>query len=91
VRSRCTSSPPTRAARKHGALSTVEGMASISWRERADGGRAPVLELQWVEWTPPRAPARTVQQRGFGRELIDRPLPYRAEGKPLSATNWPPP
>ncbi len=60
-------------ATKYGALSRPEGQLSVRWRllNTGDGGR---LSLEWIEagmeldGEPPRS--------GFGRQLIERGLPY---------------
>jgi PAS domain S-box-containing protein len=61
-------------ARKYGALSTDQGRLRIGWHvEQVDGD--PCLLLSWIE-------ERTVgvavkrDRRGYGRELIERALPY---------------
>jgi PAS domain S-box-containing protein len=61
-------------ARKYGALSTDQGRLRIGWHvEQIDGG--PCLLLSWIE---ERAVGVAVQRdrRGYGRELIERALPY---------------
>lgn len=61
-------------ARKHGALSTDQGLLKVSWREyEGEGGRR--LNLSWQETgLPPGSGEKTVG--GYGRELIERALPY---------------
>lgn len=59
---------------KYGALSTRSGHIAVSWRIN-DGGSGPRLAFEWVESGVPvmnQEPARN----GFGRELIERGLPY---------------
>jgi two-component sensor histidine kinase len=59
---------------KYGALSTPSGHIRVSWRIVAAAGN-PRLAFEWVETGVPvidQEPARN----GFGRELIERGLPY---------------
>jgi PAS domain S-box-containing protein len=61
-------------ARKYGALSTDQGRLRIGWHvEHIDGD--PRLRLSWIE---EHAVGVAVQRdrRGYGRELIERALPY---------------
>jgi PAS domain S-box-containing protein len=61
-------------ARKYGALSTDQGRLRIGWHvEQIDG--EPCLLLSWIE---ERAVGVAVKRdrRGYGRELIERALPY---------------
>jgi two-component system, chemotaxis family, CheB/CheR fusion protein len=59
---------------KYGALAAADGRLSVRWRV-VSGGRAPRLSVEWrergvaaIDLAPSRA--------GFGRELIERGLPY---------------
>jgi PAS domain S-box-containing protein len=62
-------------ARKYGAFATDGGRLSVSWRVE-DVGR-PQLALDWLEeGIRGRAPDNLPQRRGYGRELIERALPY---------------
>jgi len=61
-------------ARKYGALSTDQGRLRIGWHvEQIDGDSC--LLLSWIE---ERAVGVAVKRdrRGYGRELIERALPY---------------
>jgi PAS domain S-box-containing protein len=61
-------------ARKYGALSTDQGRLRIGWHvEQIDGD--PCLLLNWIE---ERAVGVAIKRdrRGYGRELIERALPY---------------
>ncbi len=63
-------------ARKHGALSRDGGSLSVTWGIREADGEGPRLVLDWAETggeTLTRTPA---ERRGYGRELIERALPY---------------
>jgi PAS domain S-box-containing protein len=61
-------------ARKHGALSTDRGLLNVSWREY-EGKAGRRLSLSWRETgLPPGSGEKTVE--GYGRELIERALPY---------------
>src|SRR5262249_34576317 len=62
-------------ARKHGALSHGGGGLNVTWQlhQAAEGPR---LALAWIE-TAAGAPIETSPaRRGYGRELIERALPY---------------
>lgn len=63
-------------ARKHGALAADDGVLTITWSVRQDD-EASNLVLEWVEEGVDRAPKEEGSaQRGYGRELIERALPY---------------
>lgn len=67
-------------ARKHGNLSKGAGKLSVTWqvREDIDG---PHLMLDWQE-TSAKSPINTAPERwGYGRELIERALPYALGAK----------
>ena len=68
-------------AAKHGALAVETGSLYITWSEVLVGDER-WLELQWVETgvvIPPEKQNAT--QRGFGRKLIERALPYQLRAK----------
>ena len=69
-------------ARKYGALSHGEGRLRVAWRNErdADGER---LVLEWIEEGTPssHADASRTTHRGYGRELIERALPYALKAK----------
>jgi two-component sensor histidine kinase len=64
---------------KYGALSDRGGQLAVCWEVRHDDARGAQL---WVDWREsgvsdmpsPEAPARG---NGYGRELIERALPYQ--------------
>jgi PAS domain S-box-containing protein len=61
-------------ARKYGALSTDEGRLRIGWHvEQIDGD--PCLLLSWIEELAVGVAVKR-DRRGYGRELIERALPY---------------
>ena len=66
-------------ARKHGALSTEHGRLDVNWSEdNGEGGRR--LSLHWRETgLPPRKGGKA--SGGYGRELIERALPYVLEAQ----------
>jgi two-component system CheB/CheR fusion protein len=66
-------------ALKYGALKHPDGALMISWDVQRDGGRSPILALDWKETGVPisRSPAR----KGFGRELIERALVASLQAK----------
>lgn len=64
-------------ARKYGALSNDDGRLSIRWRIRDSGDEERRLILEWIEQGLGRASeCPPVVGRGYGRELIERALPY---------------
>jgi PAS domain S-box-containing protein len=70
---------------KYGALSTPRGRVRVSWRllDEADGG--PWLRVEWEE-TGVAMPARDAGAPvlwGYGRELIERALPYQLKARTL--------
>ena len=70
-------------ALRHGALSGPEGRLSVSWRLLGATGDEPRLEVEWIETLggrPGGAGGEIVSgpsRKGFGRELIERALPYQ--------------
>lgn len=61
---------------KFGALSSPRGHLTITWRkelERED----PSVRLEWVE---EGVPLREPTHRGFGRDLLERTVPYELRG-----------
>jgi PAS domain S-box-containing protein len=62
-------------ARKYGALSNSDGRLAITWRTYEDGNKER-LALDWAEsgGQPPKPNGDP--RRGYGRELIERALPY---------------
>lgn len=62
-------------ARKYGALSNEQGRLSVRWRTYADeSGERLALEWREVGGQPPTA--ELDRKGGYGRELIERALPY---------------
>jgi PAS domain S-box-containing protein len=69
---------------KYGALSTPSGRLSIRWEERPTGrDGAPRLFVDWRESGVTNMPEPGAQPRGsgYGRELIERALPYQFGAK----------
>lgn len=68
-------------ALKHGALSSTRGRVSVRWQgvDRAD---QPWLSFVWTETggPPPDTGGDASQRRGFGRDLIERMIPYELGG-----------
>jgi two-component sensor histidine kinase len=58
---------------KFGAFSVPDGRLAVNWS--IDVAPSPLLRWQWIESNVHIAPAAT-RRRGFGRELIERLLPY---------------
>jgi len=70
-------------ALKYGALSVPGGHLAIVWRiERAAGGAQRLL-IDWRESGVeiPPLPAEARPRRGYGRELIERALPYQLQAE----------
>lgn len=59
---------------KYGALATPQGKVAVSWSV-VDTGEAPRLSLEWRE-SGVGGVNDNPDRRGFGRELIERGLPY---------------
>ena len=62
-------------SRKHGVIARGAGRIAIRWQVNVTGGE-PMLDLDWEETGDWPAPA-TGSRRGFGRELIERALPFQ--------------
>ena len=70
-------------AAKYGALQSPDGHLFVSWRvEPASGADPPRLHVEWRESgvTMPEAGA-PARGGGYGRELIERALPYQLKAK----------
>jgi PAS domain S-box-containing protein len=66
-------------ARKYGALSTDQGRLRIGWHvEEIDGD--PCLLLSWIEECAVGVAVKR-DRRGYGRELIERALPYSLDAE----------
>ena len=70
-------------ARKYGALSRPEGRLRIRWEVVSDEGSGPRLRIEWSESGVPVPVLGDGQflQNGYGRELIERALPYQLEAE----------
>ncbi|HEV2541444.1 MAG TPA: HWE histidine kinase domain-containing protein [Methylobacterium sp.] len=69
-------------ARKYGALTTEHGRLSVTWRaDRNEQGGGNLL-IEWIE-EGIRRPRETYgpMRRGYGRELIERAMPYALNAK----------
>ncbi|WP_245441786.1 PAS domain S-box protein [Rhizobium leguminosarum] len=69
---------------KYGALASPQGGLTIRWRlEDESGGGSPALLLEWVETGVDNMPSADApaQGSGYGRELIERALPYQLKAK----------
>jgi PAS domain S-box-containing protein len=62
-------------ARRHGALSTDQGRLRIAWQVEHNNSGAPWLQFFWIEERPVCVAAKR-DLRSYGRELIERALPY---------------
>jgi PAS domain S-box-containing protein len=63
-------------ALKHGALLPGGGV-SVSWTLQTDASNQPCLRLEWREsGSAPAESAATRSQTGYGRELLEKMLPY---------------
>ena len=64
-------------ARKHGALAADGRALKVTWAVRQVDGATSSLALEWVEEGVGRAPKEEgATRKGYGRELIERALPY---------------
>jgi two-component sensor histidine kinase len=69
-------------ARKYGALAADDRALTVSWAVRQVGGTTASLVLEWVEQGVGRAPeSEGPTRKGYGRELIERALPYALNAK----------
>ncbi|WBH16318.1 sensor histidine kinase [Sphingomonas radiodurans] len=69
-------------ARKHGALAADDRTLTVTWSVQQENDAAPHLILEWVEAGVGRAPGGEEDARkGYGRELIERALPYALNAK----------
>jgi PAS domain S-box-containing protein len=66
-------------ALKYGALSTPDGHLSVRWEELHRAGEGPRLRVDWRESGVADMPDASAVSRGggYGRELIERALPYQ--------------
>lgn len=69
-------------ARKYGALTTEHGRLSVTWRAARDDQGGGSLLIEWIEEgiSRPRE-ERSPTRRGYGRELIERAMPYALNAK----------
>ncbi|MCW6511587.1 chemotaxis protein CheB [Lichenifustis flavocetrariae] len=65
-------------ATKYGALATDHGRLTVSWTTYEDPVSGRRLQLHWVEHgiVQPRESVDALREGGYGRELIERALPY---------------
>ena len=64
-------------ARKHGALAADDRTLTVTWAVRQVGDAASTLALEWIEEGVGLAPREEgAARKGYGRELIERALPY---------------
>ncbi|WP_205289416.1 MASE4 domain-containing protein [Lysobacter sp. TY2-98] len=68
-------------ALKYGALSAANGHLEVRWFVEHDADRTPQLHVVWKESGLRVDPAAPVQGGGYGRELIERALPYQLGAK----------
>lgn len=65
-------------ARKYGALAASNGRLAVRWRiEEEEGGAGDRLVIDWRESGVTVKAAPAANDRGYGRELIERALPYQ--------------
>jgi two-component sensor histidine kinase len=63
-------------ALKYGALAQPDGRLWIAWQQNQRGDK-PVLELEWHESGVKMTAGPSQSRKGYGRELIERALPYQ--------------
>ncbi|WP_052401714.1 PAS domain-containing sensor histidine kinase [Muricoccus aerilatus] len=69
-------------ALKYGALSKAGGKLAVSWHiAREEPGKAPWLHVLWQEAGVAIAGGTGLRPGGFGRELIERALPYQLKAR----------
>ncbi|MDX6805898.1 sensor histidine kinase [Terrihabitans rhizophilus] len=66
-------------ATKYGALATADGRLDVQWDVLPGGGDAPRLRMEWTESSVGEMPLLGAEAKGggYGRELIERALPYQ--------------
>ncbi|PVM82951.1 HWE histidine kinase domain-containing protein [Caulobacter endophyticus] len=67
-------------ALKHGALSVPDGRIEVSWSVETREGRR-WLSFLWREQATSTKTGDEPERRGFGRELIERRVPYDLQGE----------
>ncbi|AWN52157.1 PAS domain S-box protein [Methylobacterium sp. 17Sr1-1] len=69
-------------ARKYGALAAEQGRLEVTWSTQQSDGEGQRLVVEWVEHgrAPIQVKAET-SRRGYGRELIERALPYALKAR----------
>ncbi|WP_407909133.1 PAS domain-containing protein [Lysobacter claricitrinus] len=72
-------------ALKYGALSAANGRLEVRWTLLAGDDGAPRLKVVWKESGMRIDPDAPVQGGGYGRELIERALPYQLGASTLYA------
>ncbi len=63
-------------ALKHGALSQDQGKLHVGWQVLKADGNSDSLAIEWTESGTGGEIATWAGRRGYGRELIERALPY---------------
>jgi signal transduction histidine kinase len=66
---------------KYGALRVRRGDLAVRWEVRGANGAPRTLRLSWNETGIPRRATQRAIGRGFGRELIERALPYELDAR----------
>jgi len=66
-------------ALKHGALSRPKGRLSVRWSVQSPARGERRLEIEWLETgvSAQLGPEDEAERKGYGRELIERALPYQ--------------
>lgn len=67
---------------KHGALTVASGRLAIAWSVTRQDGQRGILTVEWIEsgLAPPRAAGKDTRV-GYGRELIERALPFQLKAR----------
>ncbi|WHQ68621.1 PAS domain S-box protein [Methylorubrum extorquens] len=68
-------------ARKYGALANEQGELWVSWDTYSTEEGERRLSLIWLEEGFTRSPKGSRAQRGYGRELIEKALPYALQAR----------
>jgi two-component system CheB/CheR fusion protein len=67
---------------KYGALAKPDGRLDVGWQLRRTPEGCPCARLEWKESGVPMGDSAGVDRRfGYGRELIERALPYQLGAK----------
>lgn len=65
----------------HGALASPAGVVQVSWHDTVWQDGSPGLMIEWLERADPDAPLHAHRAAAYGRELVERALPYQLDAR----------